>query len=106
LRALATLLPRRSPAAPDVPTLTEAGFAEATMTPWFGVFGPAGLPEEIVGRLSRELNLALALAEVRAQFERHAVQPEGSTPQALAAFLRQELATWGQAVRNAGFTPE
>jgi tripartite-type tricarboxylate transporter receptor subunit TctC len=106
LRALATLLPQRSPAAPDVPTLTEAGFADATMTPWFGIFGPAGLREETVGRLSREFNLALELPEVRAQFERHAVQPEASTPQALAAFLKQELASWGQAVRNAGIALE
>jgi tripartite-type tricarboxylate transporter receptor subunit TctC len=106
LRALATLLPHRSPAAPDVPTLAEAGFAEATMTPWFGIFGPARLPEEIVARLSREINLALELPEVRAQFERHAVQPEASTPQALAAFLKQELETWGRAVRDAGITFE
>jgi tripartite-type tricarboxylate transporter receptor subunit TctC len=76
------------------------------MTPWFGIFGPARLPEEIVSRLSRQINLALELAEVRAQFERHAVQPEASTPQALAAFLKQELETWGQAVRDAGITLE
>lgn len=106
LRALATVLPRRSPAAPDVPTLAEAGFAEVTMTPWIGVFAPAGLPEAIAARLSREINLALELPEVRGRLERHAVQPEASTPHALAAFLKQELATWGQAIRNAGIALE
>jgi tripartite-type tricarboxylate transporter receptor subunit TctC len=106
LRALATVLPRRSPAAPEVPTLAEAGFAQASMTPWFGIFGPAGLPPEIVARLSREINLALEAREVRAQFENHALLPEGSTPQALAEFLKQELETWGRAIRDAGIALE
>jgi tripartite-type tricarboxylate transporter receptor subunit TctC len=101
LRALATVLPHRSPAAPDIPTLAETGFEEATMTPWFALFGPAKLPEDVVARLSRETNLALRLPEVRAQFDQHAVQPEGSTPQVLAAFLRQDLAAWSAAIRRA-----
>jgi tripartite-type tricarboxylate transporter receptor subunit TctC len=106
LRALATLLPRRSPAAPDVPTFAEAGFPIATVTFWIGLFGPAGLPPEVVERLSREINLALDLPGVRAQFERYAVVAEGSTPQALAMFLKQELDTWRQVIRDTGMTPE
>jgi tripartite-type tricarboxylate transporter receptor subunit TctC len=105
LRALATLLPRRSLAAPDVPTLAEAGFPTPA-TPWAAVFGPAGMPPEIVERMSHEINLALDLPEVRAQFERQVFQGEGSTPQALTAFVKQELRTWGQAIRDAGMTLE
>jgi tripartite-type tricarboxylate transporter receptor subunit TctC len=106
LRVLATLLPTRSPAAPEVPTVAEAGFPKATMTPWFGLFGPAKLPQEIIERLSREINAALNRPEVQAQFQRHAVQPEGSTPQALAAFLKQDLENWRQVIQEAAITLE
>jgi len=106
LQALATLLPRRSPVAPNVPTVAEAGFPRATLTSWFGLFAPARLPTEVVERLSREINLALDLPDVRAQFERHAVQAEGSTPQALAAILKQDLETWREVIREAAITLE
>jgi len=106
LRALATLLSSRSPSAPDIPTLAEQGFTQAAVNPWFALFGPAKLPKEIVERLSREINLALGLAQVQTQFERYAVQAEGSTPQALAALLEQDLQTWRQAIRDDGITLE
>jgi tripartite-type tricarboxylate transporter receptor subunit TctC len=103
---LATVLTRRSPAAPDVPTFAEAGFPIATVTFWIGLFGPARLPPDVVERLSREINLALDLPEVRAQFERYVVVAEGSTPQALAMFLKQELDTWRQVIRDTGMMLE
>jgi tripartite-type tricarboxylate transporter receptor subunit TctC len=56
--------------------------------------------------LSREINLVLEGRQVRTQFDKHALVPEGSTPEALAAFLKQELQTWGRAIRDAGITVE
>jgi tripartite-type tricarboxylate transporter receptor subunit TctC len=106
LRALAVLLPRRSLAAPDVPTLAEAGYPNVLTTSWVAVFGPAGMPAEVVERLSREINFALDQPEVRAQFEKQAFQGEGSTPQALTAFLEKELDAWRQVVRETGITLE
>jgi tripartite-type tricarboxylate transporter receptor subunit TctC len=106
LRALATLLPRRSPAFPDVPTITEAGFPAATMTPWFAILGPAKMPKDIVDRLSTEINAALALPEVRTQLEGHIVDAEASTPEALLAFLKLEMDSWRRAVADAGIELE
>jgi tripartite-type tricarboxylate transporter receptor subunit TctC len=102
LRALATLLPQRSPALPDVPTTIEAGFPNATLVAWFGLFGPANLPETIVERLSREINAALLLPDVRTQLERQIVEPQGSSPQALRTFLENDVATWRRAVQESG----
>lgn len=106
LRALAILLPERIAAAPDVPTIAEAGFAEATATSWFGLFGPAKLPKEIVERLSHEINLALELPELRAQLDRSVVQPAGSTPQGLATLVQQDLESWRRVVRETGIAIE
>jgi tripartite-type tricarboxylate transporter receptor subunit TctC len=106
LRTLATLLPRRSAAIPDVPTMAEAGFPQVTVNPWFGLFGPARLPKPVVDKLSLEVNAALVQPELRTHFERHFVQPEGSTPQALAALLKEEFETWQKIIREAGITPD
>jgi tripartite-type tricarboxylate transporter receptor subunit TctC len=106
LQAVATLEPRRSPSAPEVPTFVEAGYPKATMRIWFALFGPAGLPKDIVERLSREINLAVELPELRARLEQLAVQPEGSTPQALAAILKEDLERWRVAIREAGIPVE
>jgi tripartite-type tricarboxylate transporter receptor subunit TctC len=106
LRMLATLQPRRSAAVPDVPTVIEAGFPEVTFTVWFGLFGPARLPTTVVDRLTREVNAALAQPELRAQFERHFVQPEGSTPQGLADLVKDDAEAWRKVVRDAGITPQ
>jgi tripartite-type tricarboxylate transporter receptor subunit TctC len=106
LRMLATLQPRRSAAIPDVPTVIEAGYPQVTFSVWFGLFGPAQLPKNIVDRLTREVNAALAQPELRAQFERHFVQPEGSTPQGLADLVKDDAETWRKVVREAGITPQ
>jgi tripartite-type tricarboxylate transporter receptor subunit TctC len=106
LRALATLLPSRSPLLPDAPTMTEAGLKELSVTPWGGIFGPKGMPRDIADRLSRELIALLKRPEVREAFGRLAFEPRGSTPEALAAFTREQLAVWRRAIADAGIKPE
>lgn len=106
IRALATLLPRRSATLPDVPTMAEAGLPNYTIGSWGGLFGPAGLPPAIVERLAREANAALARPEVLEGLARLNVEPQGSTTAEFAAFVRDQLAAWGKAVKDAGITPE
>ena len=93
LRALAVFLPSRNPAAPDVPTIAEAGISGLTSlsAPWVAIFGPPNMPKEVIERLSRDINVVLRQQEVRAQLERHSLQVEGSTPEALASYFREDL---------------
>ena len=94
LRVLATLLPNRSPLVPDVPTATEAGLRGLTISPWAGLFGPAGLPKEVVERIGREMKAVAAKPEVKAALDRIAFEVQASTPEELAAFLKDQLDVW------------
>ncbi|HXD43047.1 MAG TPA: tripartite tricarboxylate transporter substrate binding protein [Ramlibacter sp.] len=106
LRVLATLLPNRSPLLPEVPTLTEAGMAKVSITPWAGLFGPAKVPPEIVDRISRELTRALARQDVRAQLGRLAFEGQSSTPEELASLVKEQLLVWRKACEDAGVQAE
>ncbi|MBI3375298.1 MAG: tripartite tricarboxylate transporter substrate binding protein [Betaproteobacteria bacterium] len=106
LRMLATVLPKRIPVAPEVPTMAEAGMPGVTVSPWQGIFGPPKLPREIVERLARELSQILQSAEVRAHYDRQGFQPETSSPEALTAMLRNDIQVWGQIVREAGIAQD
>ncbi len=106
LRALATLLPSRSPLLPDAPTMKEAGLSELSVTPWGAVFGPKGMPRDITERVSRELVTLLKRPEVRDAFGKLAFEPRGSTPEELAAFTKEQLAVWRRAIADAGIKPE
>ena len=106
LRALATLLPARSSLLPNVPTIAEAGMPQLSVVVWAGLFAPTKTPKDIVERLSREVNVILQRPEIRGQFEKQGLEPGGSTPGELAAFLKQQLIDWGDAARAAGLKPE
>ncbi len=94
LRVLAALLPNRSPLAPDAPTATEAGLRGLTISPWGGLFGPAGLPREVVERLGREMRVVAAKPEVKTALDRIAFEVQASTSEEMAAFLKEQLEVW------------
>ena len=106
LRMLAVLLEKRTPLAPDVPTLTEAGLPGITIAPWAGLFGPAKLPKPIVDQLSREFGAALNRPEVRQQLSTQGFEAEGSTPQKLADFTYAQLGLWTKIIREANIPME
>lgn len=106
IRALATLLARRSSHLPDVPTMAEAGFPEYSVTSWAAIFGPAKLPRPVVERLTREINAILRRPEIKEQLDRQAFEVEGSTPEELGTFVKQQLEVWRRAVREAGIPQE
>ena len=106
LRALAAMFPSRSPLLPEVPTAAQAGLGKMSLTPWGGVFGPKGMPREIVDRLARELAIVLKRPDVREQFGKLAFEPKSSTPEELATILKQQIEIWTRTAREVGIQPE
>jgi tripartite-type tricarboxylate transporter receptor subunit TctC len=106
LRALAAMFPNRSPLLPDVPTAAEAGLGKLSITPWGGVFGPAKTPKEAVDRLARELAAILKRPEVRESLGKIAFDARSSTPEELAAFLKDQIEVWRRTAQEVGIKPE
>ncbi len=102
LRALAVLARERSPLLPEVPTADEAGLPNFDVTTWYGVLVPAGTPRPIVMRLNGELVKIMHSPELKERLATLATDPMTSTPEEFAAYLRQEIAKWGDVVRKAG----
>ncbi len=105
LRAYAVTSNRRMPQLPDVPAVSEL-YAYFESNAWFGVFGPARLPAEVTRRLNESVVAGLASADVRRRLEAEGAQPVGNTPEAFAAFVREDVRRWEPLVRNSGAKPE
>ncbi|MDM0040066.1 tripartite tricarboxylate transporter substrate binding protein [Variovorax sp. J22G21] len=97
LRALAVTSLRRSPLAPDLPTVADTlpGFESNT---WFGLYGPKGLPAELVARINTAANQALADPEVKDKLSRLGIEPVISTPQQQATMVASDAAKWKKIV--------
>jgi tripartite-type tricarboxylate transporter receptor subunit TctC len=106
VRAIVAVLDERNEALPDVPTVGEAGFPGLSMRGWAAVFGPAGMPREVVAKLSWAVNEALKMPSVREQLAVQGFPGKGSTPAELAEFTRVQLESWGRAVKAAGIQPD
>jgi len=106
LRPLGVSGAKRSQAAPDIPTIAEAGIAGYEATQWFGILAPAGTPRAIVDRWHRETVRALKDPEVRDRLVADGADPVGSTPEEFAAYLRAETIKWAKVVKAIGIRPE
>src|SRR5204862_6476302 len=106
LRALVTPLGRRSHMLPVVPTRAEAGMPQFSITSWAGLFGPARMPREVVERLNKEFGAAMARAEVQAAMEKQAFALTPSSPEQLAAFVKEQMESYRRILRAAGVEPE
>ena len=102
IRALAVTTARRSPLAPELPTVAESGLAGFDISTWFGVFVPAGTPRPIVDRLHREFASALAEPDVREKLLNLGAEPVGNTPEQFAAFVKSEAAKYAKLVKASG----
>ena len=101
LRALALVAPQRSPALPEVPTVAEAGLKDFDVTTWYGVMAPSGTPRPIITRLNGELVKIMQTPDVKERLAGMATDPLTSTPEEFAAYLKREVAKWGDVVRKA-----
>jgi tripartite-type tricarboxylate transporter receptor subunit TctC len=106
LRGLAVTTLKRSSALPDTPTMAESGLPGFEVNSWHGFFAPMGTPAAIVTRLNAETLKILALPDVKERFVAAALEPAGTTPQELAAYVRSETDKWAKIIRQVGLKPE
>jgi tripartite-type tricarboxylate transporter receptor subunit TctC len=99
LKLLAVTEPRRSKLLPDAPTVAEV-LPGYEMSVWYAVFGPAGMPRELVQHLNAEINKALALPEMRARMDAIGVDLVISTPEQLAAQLKSDTERYGKVIHD------
>ncbi|WP_289296137.1 tripartite tricarboxylate transporter substrate binding protein [uncultured Reyranella sp.] len=106
VRPLAVTSAARSPAAPDVPTLTEAGVPDCEISEWNALIAPAGTPPAVIARLHAEVAKIMRTEEMKAKFADLGADAIGSTPDELAAFLRSEMKKWAEVVKAANIKVE
>jgi tripartite-type tricarboxylate transporter receptor subunit TctC len=101
-RALAVSGAKRSPAVPEVPTMTESGLAGYVLYVWMGMLAPKGTPASVIERLHREFTAALRAPAVKSFMDNAAIEAVGSTPAEFGAFFREEKARWAKTIRETG----
>ncbi|MEP7283124.1 MAG: tripartite tricarboxylate transporter substrate binding protein [Rubrivivax sp.] len=106
VKALAVTTKNRSPLAPDLPTMAESGFPEIQAMAWMAIVAPAKTPPEIVKRMNEEMVAVLKDPEVRARLAVAYMEPIGSTPEELAAFMREERDRWAPVIKHAGLSAD
>lgn len=106
LRLLAVTTPKRMSTMPDVPTVAEGGYPGYDVNASYSVLAPAATPAPILTRLNAELVKAVALPDVRDKLLNLGVEPVGSTPEQLGAFLQSELAKWTKLVQSLGLAEQ
>ena len=106
IRIIGALNDGRSKYFPDVPTMAEQGFAEAQVTPWFGIVVPAGTPAPIVERISIALETALATPDVREKLDIAGCEPKSAPQQQFADIIKADIALWAKVVKDAGITAD
>jgi len=102
LRALAITGPRRAQSVPDVPTMTEAGYAHVEGDTWVGVLAPARTNNQIIVLLNREIVAIVNNPVMNGRFIELGYEPVGNTPDEYAARIAAESVKWGQIIRAAG----
>ena len=101
LRAIAVASPKRLPELPDVPTTAEAGLPDFHVLSWNGLAAPAKTPRDVVERLSREVQAAVAQADVKAKLLDLNLVAQGSTPDQLGALMASEVKRWSDVIAQA-----
>jgi tripartite-type tricarboxylate transporter receptor subunit TctC len=100
LRPLAVTSPERSPIFPDVPTVAESGFPGYQISEWFGVIGPAGLPDDIVDRMNKAINDAARTPDVVARFNTMGLIVTSTTPAGFKDILAEETKATTDIIRK------
>jgi tripartite-type tricarboxylate transporter receptor subunit TctC len=106
LRAMGIAAEKRSPIAPEIPTIEEAGGPAMTLASWYGLLAPAGTPREIIAKLHAEIVKAIAVPDLRERYLASGIEPVGNTPDQFAAEIRDDIAKWAKVVKAANIKQE
>ena len=105
VRALAVTGAKRTRAAPEMPTMQEAGVKNYESMTWYAIVAPAGTPQDIVTKLSAEVAAILKQPDTYERLAREGADPVGSTPQEFGRFMQSEIEKWRKVIRVAGIAP-
>lgn len=106
VRALGVTSLKRTPALPDLPTISESGLPGFEVTTWSGVVVPAGVPKPIVQKLNVEINKALVSASVQERLGGNGYDLPGGTSEQFAALIKREMVKWGDVIKRTGAKPD
>ncbi len=106
LRALGVSSAERSPLAPELATMREAGIAGYELTAWFAAFAPAKTPKDAIDVLNKAMVKAMGDKTVAESLIAAGIEPSASTPAELAAFVQSETKKWADITKAAGIEPE
>jgi tripartite-type tricarboxylate transporter receptor subunit TctC len=106
MRALAVATAKRSPLAPEIPTIAESGLPRYEMTLWNAIFAPAATPKDIIGRLNAEIVKALQSRDVQERLAALGAAPGGGSPEDLGAYFKNEVEKFGKIVHALGLKME
>jgi tripartite-type tricarboxylate transporter receptor subunit TctC len=106
VRAIAVGTLKRSPSLPDVPTVAESGYPGFDASLWLAIMAPAGTPQPVLDRLSRELVAVVSAADTREALDKAGAEPLTGTPAELAAMIRDGVPKYAKIVKTAGVKPE
>lgn len=102
IRVIASISDGRSKYFPDVPTMAEQGFADAQVTPWFGIVVPSKTPQPIVAKISGALEAAVAAPEVREKLDLAGCAAKSAPLSEFAGIIKSDIALWAKVVKDAG----
>ena len=106
LRVLGVGSSKRTEAAPELVTISEAGVPGFDAPLWYAILGPAGLPDDIVAKLNTSFKSILTMRDVRERFSSNGVDSAWSTPTELAAHMGREVEKWRKVIQAAGIRPD
>jgi tripartite-type tricarboxylate transporter receptor subunit TctC len=106
LRALGLTSEKRSLSVPDIPTISESGLPGFDQSAWHGLFAPAGTPDAIIAKMSKEVVSILKMPDVEKRFTAQGVDIIASTPEEFSAFVRKDVAKYEKLIKSANIRVE
>ena len=106
IKLLAVASTKRHPLAPDVPTLTEQGIKGVEVVIWYGMFGPAGMPRDVVTRYNTMINEILRAPDIAEKLAKQGIAPVGGTADELRKYVADDVAVWSKTLKAAGIVAE